>query len=54
MRRGYMPYEEEDTCVTIDLLDTCHMRRGYMPYEEIHVSHIDLLCYFLENFFAGP
>jgi hypothetical protein len=28
MRRGYMPYEEEDTCVTIDLL------YGYMSYEE--------------------
>jgi hypothetical protein len=28
MRRGYMPYEEEDTCVTIDL------RYGYMSYEE--------------------
>jgi hypothetical protein len=27
MRRGYMPYEEEDTCVTIDLL------YGYMSYE---------------------
>ena len=29
-----MPYEEEDTCVTIDLLYGYIMRRGYMPYEE--------------------